>query len=200
MSPDERIPGRRTPPPPVFQHLALVASDVGEAWAKARAAGATPISRGGPVTLPPSTGSVTAIKFRDPNGHPLELIHFPDATAKGWNGEGLLGIDHSALVATDLAASQSFYVGFGLTPGEATLNRGSTQSALDGLDGALVDVVPVMPAHRSPHVELLHYRSPANAPDAPWAVADIAATRIVWRGDAPALLRDPDGHLHQVER
>jgi hypothetical protein len=25
---------------------------------------------------------------------------------------------------------------------------------------------------------------------------DVAATRIVWRSDRDALLRDPDGHLH----
>jgi len=180
---------------PCFQHLALMVADVGAAWERARAAGAVPISRDGPVTLPASSGGVTAIKFRDPEGHPLELIHFPDRPAAG---PGLLGIDHSALVATDLAASERFYAGLGLARGDATLNQGAGQDALDGLDWACADVVPMRPAAAPPHVELLHYRRPAARPVAPWGVADVAATRIVWRGGAPALLRDPDGHLHQL--
>ena len=49
-----------------FQHLALVTDDAGSAWARAQALGATPISRDGPITLPASSGGVTAIKFRDP--------------------------------------------------------------------------------------------------------------------------------------
>ena len=182
-----------------FQHLALVTADIAAAWAKARGAGATPISRDGPVTLPPETGSVTAIKFRDPDGHPLELIRFPDGPDKGWEGQGVLGIDHSALVATDLSASRAFYAALGLVAGEATLNRGPTQEALDGLDGVCADVAPMMPAEPRPHVELLHYRSPAGAASPAWAPHDVAATRIVWAGHAPALLRDPDGHLHQIE-
>ncbi|ODR96565.1 hypothetical protein AUC70_14945 [Methyloceanibacter stevinii] len=36
------------------------------------------VTAGAPVLLPPNTGSVTAFKFRDPEGHPLELISFPD--------------------------------------------------------------------------------------------------------------------------
>ena len=47
------------------------------AWRRARDAGATPISRGRPVTLPKSAGGVTAVKFRDPEGHPLEFLQFP---------------------------------------------------------------------------------------------------------------------------
>ena len=36
----------------IFQHLALVADDAHAAWRRVRNAGATPISRGEPVTLP----------------------------------------------------------------------------------------------------------------------------------------------------
>lgn len=45
---------------------------------------------------------------------------------------------------------------------------------------------------------LLHYRHPQGAPVEPWAIHDVAATRIVWQG-SPALLRDPDGHIHQID-
>ena len=181
-----------------FQHLALVTDDVDRAWATARTAGAAPISRDGPVTLPDSAGGVTAVKFRDPEGHPLELIRFPDMAARGWTGQGLLGIDHSAIVVSDLAASCDFYELAGLAKGKATLNQGATQATLDGLDAPCADVVPMQPADAPPHVELLHYRRPAAGDREPWAVNDVAATRIVWDGPASALLRDPDGHLHQM--
>ena len=181
-----------------FQHLALVTDDVEQLWATALAHGANAISRNGPVTLPASAGGVTAIKFRDPDGHPLELIRFPDMAERGWRGEGLLGIDHSAVVVGDLDATRAFYGSMHLTEGEATLNQGPTQAALDGLDAPCADVVPMQPAEAPPHVELLHYRAPPAADHVRWAVNDVAATRIVWHGTAPALLRDPDGHFHQV--
>lgn len=198
--PGARYPGGTNAASACFQHLALVTDDVAAAWTKALAAGARSISRDGPVTLPPNTGGVTAIKFRDSEGHPLELIRFPDGAAHGWEGQRVFGIDHSALVATDLAASRDFYAGHALAHGAATLNHGSEQDRLDGLDDVRVDVVPMLPASRTPHVELLHYRTPTGAPCPSWQANDVAATRIVWRGDAPALLRDPDGHFHQVER
>ena len=39
--------------------------------------GWTPISTSGPQLLPAASGGVSAFKFRDPEGHPLELIAFP---------------------------------------------------------------------------------------------------------------------------
>lgn len=181
-----------------FQHLALVTDDVGGAWDRARAAGAMAISCDGPATLPASSGGVTAVKFRDPEGHPLELIRFPDATAKGWAGRGMLGIDHSAIVVEEVAASVAFYTARGLSRGEPTVNRGNGQATLDGVDDPVVDVVPMLPTGRRPHVELLHYRQPSGGPCGPVDIADVAATRIVWEGGAPALLRDPNGHRHQI--
>ena len=37
----------------------------------------------GPQLLPPSTGSVTAFKVRDPDGHPLELSYNPARVETG---------------------------------------------------------------------------------------------------------------------
>lgn len=70
----------------VFQHLALVTDDARAAWGRAWNAGATPISRGEPVTLPQSSGGVTAVKFRDPEGHPLELLEFSAGSNPSWQG------------------------------------------------------------------------------------------------------------------
>jgi catechol 2,3-dioxygenase-like lactoylglutathione lyase family enzyme len=182
---------------PIFQHLALVTDDIEAAWRLAGETGAPPISRGGPVRLPRSAGGVTAVKFRDPEGHPLEFLQFPPGANPDWSGVGVMGIDHSAICVADVVASGRFYTGHGLCQGQRSLNHGPTQAALDGLDNVEVDVVPMNPSKRPPHVELLGYRHPPVTASKALDANDIAATRIVWRADHEALLRDPDGHLHQ---
>jgi catechol 2,3-dioxygenase-like lactoylglutathione lyase family enzyme len=184
----------------VFQHLALVTDDAHAAWRHARNAGATPITRGEPVTLPQSSGGVTAIKFRDPDGHPLELLEFPAGSNPPWQGRGIMGIDHSAISIADLGVSRRFYVEHGLALGRPSFNQGPAQVALDGLDDVEVDVLPMNPPGKPPHVELLCYRRPTGRPHAPLAVNDVAATRIVWSSNGDALVRDPDGHLLQFMR
>ena len=180
----------------VFQHFALVTGDAAAAWEQALGAGATPISRGGPVKLPEAVGGVTAVKFRDPEGHPLELLQFPPGSARG-GGTGRR-IDHSAIAVADVASSRQFYRRHGLREAAATVNHGPTQDRLDGLANVLVDVVPMSPRHGTSHVELLGYRNPTARASGPLAANDIGATRIVWRSDDLGLVRDPDGHLHQL--
>ncbi|RBP09900.1 glyoxalase/bleomycin resistance protein/dioxygenase superfamily protein [Roseiarcus fermentans] len=184
----------------MFQHLALVTDDAEAAWRRARDAGAIPISRARPVTLSKSAGGATAVKFRDPEGHPLEFIQFPKGARPDLTGTGVMGIDHSAISVSDVAASRRFYARCGLSEADATVNHGPTQDALDGLDGVRVDVVPMNPAHEPPHVEMLGYRHPVGRTMRPLAPNDVAATRIVWRSSGNGLIRDPDGHLHQLSR
>lgn len=184
----------------VFQHLALVTDNAEAAWIRASDAGAVPISRKRPVTLPKSAGGVIAVKFRDPEGHPLELLQFPPGANPHWNATGMMGVDHSAISVSDVTASRRFYARHGLDEGDATINRGPMQEALDGLGGVEVAVVPMKPADKPPHIELLGYRSPVGHTLRPMAPNDIAATRIVWRSDGDALIRDPDGHFHQLSR
>ncbi len=187
-----------------FQHLALVVEDMAEAYRHVTAA--MPISQGGPQQLPQSSGGVQAFKFRDSDGHPLELLQFPPgARPPAWQGKSAaagqigLGIDHSAISVADADASTSFYRSLGLEPGKRTLNQGPEQQRLDGLAGVEVSVVPLHPASATPHLELLGYHVPRGAAGPSLQANDVAATRIVWQGARTALLRDPDGHLHQVE-
>ena len=196
-------PGRRYPADAdaadlIFQHLALVTDDAHAAWGRAEAAGARPISRDGPVALPASAGGVTAVKFRDPEGHPLEFLQFALGARPEWSGQGVLGVDHSAISVADAEASRRFYQAQGLALRPGSLNHGPTQAALDGLDRVEVEVVPLKPASHPPHVELLAYRRPRGRAHPPLAANDVAATRIVWRGAERTLLRDPDGHLHEL--
>ncbi|MBW4091296.1 MAG: glyoxalase [Proteobacteria bacterium] len=187
---------------PWFQHIAIVVTDMAAAHRRALAQGAVPISIDGPQRLPDSAGGVTAFKFRDPEGHPLELLEFPAATCPAcWRGRGggdpCIGIDHSAIVVADTARSLRFYAMFGFAPTGGSLNRGAEQAALDGLDDPLVAVTALgVPGSGPPHLELLDYRAPASAhAGAAWAAGDIAATRLLVEGAAPGLLRDPDGHF-----
>lgn len=185
-----------------FQHLAIVVADIGGALE--RLGDRPAISTGGPQRLPPSSGGVTAFKFRDPDGHPLELLQFPaDDTPAHWRGrlprgrQLGIGIDHSAISVADVTASVAFYAELGLVPGKPTTNQGPAQGRLDGLTAPVVEVMPLQPVEPTPHLELLGYRPPGAAGAARRA-NDVAATRLVWQGSEPALFADPDGHLHQV--
>ncbi len=188
-----------------FQHLALVVDDIAAAYGRLR--GVHAITKGGPQRLPASSGGVGAFKFRDPDGHPLELLQFPAAdTPPAWRGKRAvagqigLGIDHSAISVGDVDASASFYAELGLGAGKRSHNQGPEQQRLDGLRGVQVVVAPMEPAGAPPHLELLGYDVPRGEAGPKLRANDVAATRVVWRGGRSALLRDPDGHLHQVER
>jgi len=183
-----------------FQHFALVTSDASAAWERALRSGATAISQHGPVRLPPEAGAVTAGKFRDPDGHPLEVLQFHSGARNHWNGDGMLGIDHSAISVSDVAVSERFYGALGLSVRSPTLNQGDTQAVLDGLVSPLVQVVPMLPPQAPPHLELLAYRLPAGRPAGAVRANDVAGTRTVWDSDRDALITDPDGHLHVLRK
>lgn len=186
-----------------FQHLALVASDMAAAHERlSRLGGWHNISQDGPVTLPQSSGGVTAFKFRDPEGHPLEMLAFPAGHAPAaWSGHSgagpCLGIDHSAIVVADEARSLAFYAGLGLTVSARSLNQGPEQVRLDDAPDVVVGVAGLDPPAAPPHLELLAYRHPPVRTGAA-AAADIACTRTMVVAAATSeprrLLNDPDGH------
>ncbi|MCJ2086370.1 VOC family protein [Methylobacterium sp. E-005] len=179
---------------PFFQHLAIPVRAMDDAMAQLAPLRPVPISQGGPQRLPASSGGVTAYKFRDPDGHPLELIVFPDGppAARWRDAPGLfLGIDHSAITVTDLDAALAFLTGpLGLSEAQRGLNHGPEQARLDGVEDPRVDVVALEPPEPAPHVELLHYHVPA--PRRPLSISprDQAATRYVFSAaDLPGVAR-----------
>jgi catechol 2,3-dioxygenase-like lactoylglutathione lyase family enzyme len=168
-----------------------------------------PITRGAPQRLPANTGGVTAFKFRDPEGHPLELLEFAaEAIPPPWRrlreNDPCLGIDHSAIVVGDGARSISFYGALGFAVAGGSLNRGIEQERLDDLTEPVVAVTSLAPrAAEPPRLELLHYRQPESDEPSALRSNDVATTRLVLAvegspssfGDAGAeLMRDPDGH------
>ncbi len=193
-----------------FQHLGLVVGDMSSAMERlSQAPGWTTISRGGPQQLPQKNGGVTAFKFRDPDGHPLEFLKFAaDQRPAHWYktvGTGILGIDHSALSVADAARSVQFYDSLGLAPSSRSLNQGIEQERLDGVPAPTVDVISLTPQRPTPHVELLHYHTRSRETHEAMRSNDIAATRLVFLrrriagNEANRVMQDPDGHFLEFE-
>jgi catechol 2,3-dioxygenase-like lactoylglutathione lyase family enzyme len=188
-----------------FQHLALVVNDMDRAYAHLSAyAGWCPISEGGPQLLSPSNGAVRAFKFRDPDGHPLELIWFPPAQGRAvWHQKVsaalFLGIDHSALSVASTPRSLAFYRGLGLQVSERSVNQGPAQERLDGVPGARVRVTSLRPVSAaSPGLELLGYRPSGRAAGTVFP-NDLMTDWITLAvrpslGVSPCAIQDPDGH------
>lgn len=191
-------PARTEAPPPRacdlwFQHCALSTFDMKGAFDRLRACSFTPISTSEtPVALPAASGGATAFKFRDPDGHPLELIAFAGGRSEN-------GIDHSAIVASNVAASERFYSAYGFGAAHRQTNTGVEQGLLDGLEGARVKVVSLTQPEAALGIELLAYEHPRSRTTT-LSPCDILASRLVFTradagGGASVLTRDPDGHL-----
>jgi catechol 2,3-dioxygenase-like lactoylglutathione lyase family enzyme len=150
-----------------FQHFAIVVRDMDEAWKQLRKHHVRQISPR-PQTIPRSNtvaAGIKAIKFRDPDGHSLELLWFPDGKGNPiWkSGKGLfLGIDHTAMTVRSTENSIKFYRDeIGLTVAGGTFNIGTEQEYLDSLAGARVRVTGLQPKVGPPGVEFLEYELPA---------------------------------------
>jgi catechol 2,3-dioxygenase-like lactoylglutathione lyase family enzyme len=172
-----------------FQHMAIIVNDMTRAHQRVMANRRfRPISRHGPVRLPDNSGGVTAFKFRDHDGHPLELLAFPEGRVPGpWrtaDGAGtFLGVDHTAIAVRDTARSARFFRSvFGFSAGTRTENRGPEQDDLDDVDDVQVSVTRLATDLPAPRLELLHYHVGTRRPiPHDTASNDIVATHSVVR-------------------
>ncbi len=163
-----------------FQHICLVVSSMDAALAQlaaVRPSCAADAISSAPQRLPDwnaGAAGIIAYKFRDPEGHPLELLQFPpdkgDPRWHGGPGQGsgraaiatgpVLGIDHSAIGIADTEASRRFYTDLlGLRLGGEGVNSGPEQEALDGLAGVEVRISSLRCAEGA-GLECLDYRQP----------------------------------------
>jgi catechol 2,3-dioxygenase-like lactoylglutathione lyase family enzyme len=202
-----------------FQHIAIIVSDMQTAWNHVSHYGIRKVSAA-PQVLPawnPAAGGIAAVYFRDPEGHPLELLHFPPGKgAPQWHAPSplFLGIDHTAIGVADTAASTRFYEALGLSVRGHSNNYGIEQERLSGIPGAHVQITAVR-FDSAPGIEFLHYVTPAFAqPRESASLDDLVATRTVivepnagvlcakhataasWA--AGCIVRDPDGHLVEL--
>jgi catechol 2,3-dioxygenase-like lactoylglutathione lyase family enzyme len=172
-----------------FQHFAVVVSDMDRAWAHVSRFPIRAISSA-PQTIPASNAAaagIKAVKFKDPDGHPLELLWFPagkgDPRWQRSDGALFLGIDHSAIAIGDTQRSATFWRDLiGLEIAGGSLNSGPTQEQLDNAFGAVVRITGLRPrVGGGPGLEFLQYLTPSGGrPAAAGTRAnDIAATRTV---------------------
>src|SRR5215469_5586724 len=98
-----------------FQHIAIIVSDMDKAYAWLRE-NKVEYASSGPQRLPNWNRDASGIKafyFKDPDGHPLEILQFPpDKGAEKWHrptDQLFLGIDHTAIVVGDTEESLRFY-------------------------------------------------------------------------------------------
>ncbi len=156
-----------------FQHVAIIVDDMDRAFAWLRADGVEFASTG-PQVLPqwnPSAGGIAAFYFRDPDGHTLEILHFPpgkgDPKWRSSGGRGFLGIDHSAIVVADTEASLAYYRdALGLKVVGTSENYGIEQEHLNNVFGARLKITSLR-AGSGPGVELLEYLAPRTGRSVP---------------------------------
>lgn len=183
-----------------FQHVAIIVSDMAKAYARLRAHNVRHVSSG-PQRLPDwneNAGGIEAFYFRDPDGHPLEILRFPEGKgAAKWHRTDrlFLGIDHTAIVVGATAASAAFYgAGLGMVRAGESENHGTEQEHLNSVFGARLRIT-AMRTPSGPGVEFLEYLAPAGGRPAPAdrKANDLAAVTTVFvsddaAGDAAALL------------
>lgn len=167
-----------------FQHIAIIVSDMDKAYARLRQNKVEHASSG-PQRLPDWNRNAAGIKafyFKDPDGHPLEILQFPvDKGADKWRRASdklFLGIDHTAIVVGDTDASLRFYHDvLGMRIAGESENYGTEQEHLNNVFGAHLRITSLRAA-TGPGVELLEYLSPRDGSPFP---ADERANDVIHR-------------------
>lgn len=160
-----------------FQHIAIITSDMDKSYAWLRSHRVEHASPG-PQRLPdwnPNAGGIEAFYFKDPDGHPLEVLRFPagkgDPKWRRLAGEDparlFLGIDHTAIVVTDTEESLRFYRDtLGMRVAGESENYGIEQERLNNVFGARLRITALRAA-TGPGIEFLEYRAPRDGRPAP---------------------------------
>ena len=167
-----------------FQHVAIIVSDMDRAYARLRERRVRHASSG-PQRLPdwnPNAGGIRAFYFKDPDGHALEILQFP--AGKGdprWQAKDrlFLGIDHTAIVVSDTAASLRFYRdALGMRVAGESENSGTEQEHLNNVFGARLRITGLR-AESGPGIEFLEYLAPSDGRPRPPGVR--ANALIAWQ-------------------
>lgn len=151
-----------------FQHVAIIVSDMGRAYSVLRQNRVRHISSY-PQTLPdwnPNAAGIKAFYFRDPDGHPLEVLQFPagkgDPKWQQANGRLFLGIDHTAIAISNTDASLAFYGALlGMRVAGESDNYGFEQEHLNNVFGAHLRITALR-SLSGIGIEFLEYLSPRD--------------------------------------
>jgi len=151
-----------------FQHIAIVVSDIDKAYEQLRKFKVQHTSTA-PQEIPawnkPAAG-IKAFYFKDPDGHNLEIIHFPkgkgDPRWQDTNNRLFLGIDHTAIVVWNTEVSLKFYRDvLGLNIVGKSENYGTEQEHLNNVFGARLEITALR-ADDGPGIEFLDYITPRD--------------------------------------
>jgi catechol 2,3-dioxygenase-like lactoylglutathione lyase family enzyme len=211
-----------------FQHIAIIVSSMDAAYARLRTFKVEHASSG-PQRLPdwnPNAAGIKAFYFRDPDGNHVEILEFPpDKGDARWHAQRtddklFLGIDHTAIVVGDTAASLRFYRDvLGMRVAGTSENYGTEQEHLNNVFGAHL-AITALRAPQGPGVEFLEYLAPSGGRPIPantqanddwyWQInlraADLAVISKRKSGGVThavdgalgfhsgVILNDPDGH------
>jgi len=151
-----------------FQHVAIIVSDMDRAYSHLREHKVRHASTG-PQLLPdwnPNAGGISAFYFKDPDGHNLEVLHFPPGKGDAkWHRKTdrlFLGIDHTAIVVADTETSLKFYRDtLGMHIAGTSENYGIEQERLNNVFGARLRITALRAA-TGPGVEFLQYLAPST--------------------------------------
>lgn len=156
-----------------FQHIAIVVSDMDNAYRQLRSHKVRHASTG-PQTIPASNKAAAGIRafyFKDPDGHNLEIIFFPpgkgDPRWQSKRDKLFLGIDHTAIVVSNTQNSLKYYRDLlGLKLAGASMNHGTEQEHLNNVAGARLHISGLH-AKTGPGIEFLEYLAPRDGRPAP---------------------------------
>jgi len=191
-----------------FQHVAIIVGDMDRAYTVLRQNNVEHISPY-PQRLPdwnPNAAGIKAFYFRDPDGHPLEILQFPpDKGDPKWrvaNGRLFLGIDHTAIVVSNTDTSVDFYRNLlGLRVAGESDNYGFEQEHLNNVFGAHLRITSLR-GQSGIGVELLEYITPRDGHAAPAnaTAADISHHETVLLVDNIAGVNAvlPDAKNHSI--
>ena len=183
-----------------FQHIAIIVSDMERAYGWLRQHKVEHASTG-PQRLPAwnaTAAGIQAFYFKDPDGHPLEILQFPpDKGDAKWHRpteQLFLGIDHTAIVVRNTHDSLKLYrdvLGFTVV-GESE-NSGPEQEHLNNVFGARLRITTLR-APAGPAIECLEYLAPRDGRPFP---AEARANDLVhWQ--TTLIARDLEATAHRV--
>jgi catechol 2,3-dioxygenase-like lactoylglutathione lyase family enzyme len=186
------MPDNVRPNDRIFQHVAIIVSDMDKAYARLRQFGVMHASTG-PQLLPDwnkNAGGISAFYFRDPDRHFLEILHFPPGKGLDkWQRKDrlFLGIDHTAIVVDDSDETLRFYRDLlGMKVAGESENYDTEQEHLNNVFGARLRITALR-ASAGPGIELLEYLAPRDGRPAPLDLRanDIAHWQTTLLADAP---------------
>jgi catechol 2,3-dioxygenase-like lactoylglutathione lyase family enzyme len=156
-----------------FQHIAIIVKDMDRAYKWLRENKVQHASTG-PQRLPDwnkNAGGIQAFYFRDPDGHFLEILQFPEGKGDPkWHRETdqlFIGIDHTAIVVSDTEKSLRFYRDvLGMKVAGESENYGTEQEHLNNVFGAHLRITALRAAS-GPGIEFLEYLAPSDGRPSP---------------------------------